>query len=99
MTSSFAAETRFMQRKLQSKLPVLVHSGNDSLENVAIQTKVPHLTTKDEESSVVKKAFMLPYSKKNIPRKHEYESTQMGQPQCAVKRGGAGVYIPYPSGE
>ncbi|KAK7095492.1 hypothetical protein V1264_006890 [Littorina saxatilis] len=63
--SSYATETRALKREHQAKMPELVHPSHfsleeppwkNNLENVSIQTTVPHLTTKDEQSDVQKKA-------------------------------------------
>ncbi|XP_070203394.1 uncharacterized protein [Littorina saxatilis] len=106
--SSFATETRALKREHQAKMPELVHPSHfslkgppwkNNLENVSIQTTVPHLTTKDEQSDVQKKALTLAMLDERYPQEAWMRVFTDGSATDAVKRGGAGVYIQHPSGE
>ena len=50
------------------------------MRHVDIQDTIPHLTTKDEQSNVVKKTLMLALLE-GTPRKHGFGSTRMGLSQ------------------
>ena len=106
--SSFALEARALQRKYQTVMPELVEAPSFSLDappwedrlgNLDIQTSVPHLTTKDEQSSVVKDALTLAMLDERYPQEAWLRVYTDGSAADAVKNGGAGVYIQYPSGE
>ncbi|KAK7101730.1 hypothetical protein V1264_020067 [Littorina saxatilis] len=106
--SSYATETRALKREHQAKMPELVHPSHfsleeppwkNNLENVSIQTTVPHLTTKDEQSDVQKKVPTLAMLNERYPQEAWMRVFTDGSATDAVKRGGAGVYIQHPSGE
>ena len=78
--SSFALETRALQRKYQEVLPKYVkpiaftlndplppHSREDKLRNVIIQTSVPNITTKAEQTSIVKKTLTMSKLEEKYP--------------------------------
>ena len=106
--TSFALETRALQRKHQAEIPELVQPPTFSfnippwenrLENMKIQTTVPQLSTKDEQGNEVKKALTLAMLDEQYPQEAWIRLYTDGSATDAVKNGGAGVFIQYPSGE
>ena len=106
--TSFALETRALQRTHKAELPELVQPAKsspdtppwkDGLENTTIETTVPYLTTKDEQSNVTKKTLTLAMLEERYPQEAWIRVFTDGSATDAVRNGGAGVYIQYPSGE
>jgi len=106
--SSFALEARALHRKHKEELPDLVQPPSFSLDtppwedrmgHVEVQDTVPHLTTKDEQSDVVKKTLTLAMLEERYPQEAWIRVYTDGSATDAVKCGGAGVYIQYPNGE
>ncbi|KAK7113996.1 hypothetical protein V1264_000134 [Littorina saxatilis] len=106
--SSFALEARALQKKHQTEMPELVEPPSFSLDappwedrqgNLDIQTSVPYLTTKDEQSNATKKALTLAMLEERYPQEAWIRVYTDGSATEAVKNGGAGVYVQYPSGE
>ena len=106
--SSFALETRALQRQHQDRLPKRVQPPartmdtppwEDRLGKVTICTTVPHLTTKDEHSDTVKKALTLAMLDERYPQESWIRVFTDGSATDAIKNGGAGVYVQCPSGQ
>jgi hypothetical protein len=106
--SSFAIETRALQRKHQEVLPKYVKpiaftlndpSCEDKLGNVTIQTSVPNITTKVEQTSIVKKTLTMSLLEEKYPSESWVRVYTDGSATNATTKGGAGKYIQYPNGE
>ena len=74
--SSFALETRALQRKYQEVLPKNVKPiaftlndfpCEDKLGNITIQTSVPNITNKAEQTSIVKKPTDNEHARRKVP--------------------------------
>ena len=105
--TSFALETRALQRTHKADMPELVQPTNsydtppwkDRLKNIRIEATVPYLTAKDEQSSVAKKTLTLAMLEERYPQEAWIRVFTDGSATDAVRNGGAGVYIQFPSGE
>ncbi|KAK7112559.1 hypothetical protein V1264_011998 [Littorina saxatilis] len=97
--SSFALEARDLQKKHQTEMPELVEPPSFSLDappwedrqgNLDIQTSVPYLTTKDEQSNATKKALTLAMLEERYPQEVWIQVYTDGSATEAVKNGGRG---------
>ena len=104
--SSYIKETRALVKKHQAKLPAQEESlpppegppWENGTEKYTISTSVPYLTTKEEHSELSKKALTLAMLEERYPQEAWIRVYTDGSATDAVLRGGAGVYIQYPSG-
>ena len=103
-----SSETRALQRKHQEVLPKNVKpiaftlndpSCEDKLGNVTIQTSVPNITTKVEQTSIVKKTLTMSLLEEKYPSESWVRVYTDGSATNATTKGGAGKYIQYPNGE
>lgn len=106
--SSFTLETRSLHRKHQEQLPKHVKpidfSMNDNLcvekeDNVTIQTTVPLLTAKDEQSNIARMTITMSMLEEQYPSESWVRVYTDGSATNATTKGGAGIYIEYPNGE
>ena len=106
--TSFALETRALQRRHSAEMPELAQPTNsssdappwkESPDNITIETTIPHLAAKDEQSNVAKKTLTLAMLEEKYPQEAWTRVFTDGSATDAVRHGGAGVYIQYPSGE
>ncbi|OOY33764.1 hypothetical protein BOV88_13545 [Solemya velum gill symbiont] len=106
--SSFTLETRALQRKHQEALPKyiepIVFTMNNTpceekLGNVTIQTSVPLITTRDEQTSNVKKILTMSMLEEQYPSETWVRVYTDGSATNATTNGGAGIYIKYPNGD
>lgn len=106
--SSFTLETRALQRKHQEHLPKqvqpIVFETNDHLctekeDSVDIQTAVPLLSAKNEQSEIVRKTVTMTMLDEKYPSENWARVYTDGSATNATTNGGAGVYIEYPNGE
>ena len=65
------------------------------MRHVDIQNTIPHLTTKDEQSNVVKKTLTLAMLEERYPQEAWIWVYTDGSATDTVKSGGASVYIQY----
>jgi hypothetical protein len=105
--SSFALETRALQRKHQEVLPKYVKPiaftlndppCEDKLGNVTIQTSVPNITTKAEQTSIVKKTLTMSMLEEKYPSESWVRVYTDGSATNATTKG-ASIYIQYSNGE
>ena len=106
--SSFAVETRALNRKHQESLPSQVLPLSFSLdappwedreETVTVETTIPCITNKGEHSDQVLKTLTLATLEERYPAESWIRVYTDGSATNAVKSGVAGVHIQYPSGE
>jgi ribonuclease HI len=106
--SSYTMEARSLQRKHREELPETIQPPTVTMDNppwesalrkATIQTTVPGITAKDEQSSVARKALTLAMLEETYPRESWIRVFTDGSSTKAVKNGGAGVFIQFPSGE
>ena len=106
--SSFALESRALNRKYQEFLPKQVIPLSFSLdappwedkgENITAETTVPHINNKDEQSDHILKILTQAMLEERYPEESWIRVYTDGSATNAVKSGGAGVYIQYPNGE
>ncbi|XP_048778819.2 uncharacterized protein LOC125682098 [Ostrea edulis] len=106
--SSFVLETRALQREHHESLPKQVkpiafsvndYPTEDKLRNVSIQTSVPNITSKDEQSDIVKNTHTMTMLEEQYPSEFWIRVFTDGSATNAIKNGGAGIYIQYPNGE
>ena len=106
--SSFAVESRALDRKHQAALPNQVTPISFSLdcppweekqEAVTVRTTVPQVTNKGEQSDQVLKTLTLAMLEEIYPEDSWIRVYTDGSATDAVKNGGAGVFIQHPSGE
>ena len=95
--SSFALETRALQRKHQEVLPKNVKpiaftlndpSCEDKLGNVTIQTSVPNITTKAEQTSIVKKTLTMSMLEEKYPSESWVRLYRLISHKCYNERRG-----------
>jgi hypothetical protein len=107
--SSFALETRALQRKYQEVLPKCVKPiaftlndppCEDKLGYGTIQTSVPNITTKAEQTSIVKKNHTdNEHARRKVPSESWVRVYTDESATNATTKGGAGIYIQYHKGE
>ena len=108
--SSFAVETRALNREHQETLPSQVLPLSFSFDAppwedreetipVSVQTTIPYISNKGEHSDQVLKTLTLATIEERYPAESWIRVYTDGSATNAVKSGGAGVHIQYPSGE
>ena len=106
--SSFALETRGIQRKHQGKLPDIVEPPSfnfdtppweDRLAKVTVNTTIPQMTTKEDQCDAVKRSLTKAMMEERYPSESWIHIYTDGSAKDAIKCGGAGVHIIYPNGE
>ena len=106
--SSFALEARALSRKHQESLPSQVlplsfsldaPPWEDSGDTITVQTTIPYVSNKGEHSDQVLKTLTLAALDERYPEESWIRAYTDGSATNAVKSGGAGVHIQYPSGE
>ncbi|CAC5403311.1 unnamed protein product [Mytilus coruscus] len=104
--SSFTLVTRALQRKHQEVLPKYVkpiaftmnnNPREDKLGNVIIQTPVSFITTNDDQTSTVKKTLTMSMLADEYPSDSWVRVYTDGSAISATTKGGAGIYIEYPT--
>lgn len=105
--SSFAVESRALNRKHQEILPNQVIPLSFSLdappwedrENITVRTTVPQIDNKGDHDDQVLKTLTLAMLEERYPADSWIRVYTDGSATNAVKCGGAGVYIQCPNGE
>jgi hypothetical protein len=106
--SSFTLETRALQRKYQEHLPkhvkpidfkINVNLCAEKEGNVTIQTTIPLLSAKDEQSNIARKTITMSMLEEKYPSELWVRVFTDGSATNATTNGGAGIYIEYPNGE
>ena len=106
--TSFVTEVKALQRKHKTKLPATLQPHlppinerpwEDNLKNITINTTVQNLTKKNEQSNEVKKSLTMAMIEEQYPQESWIQVYTDGSATNAVKNGGAGIYIKYPTGE
>ncbi|CAC5370134.1 unnamed protein product [Mytilus coruscus] len=106
--SSFTLVTRALQRKQQEVLPkygkTIAFTMNNNpceekLGNVIIQASVSLITTKDEQTSTVKKTLTIGMLEDEYPSDSWIRVYTGGSVTNATTKGAAGIYIKYPNGD
>ncbi|XP_056000382.1 uncharacterized protein LOC125675120 [Ostrea edulis] len=96
--SSFVLETRALQREHHESLPKQVkpiafsvndYPTEDKLRNVSIQTSVPNITSKDEQSDIVKKTHTMTMLEEQYPSEFWIRVFTDGSATNAKTNGGA----------
>ena len=97
-----------LQRKHQEILPKnvkpITFTLNDSpcedkLGNITIQTSVPNITTKAEQTSIVKKTLTMSMLEEKYPSESWVRVYTDGSATNVTTKGWASIYIQYPNGE
>ena len=105
--SSFARESKAVQRKHKDSLPTKVEPLDTTSEpppwerrqeRITICTSVPYLGHKDEHSDVSKRSLTLAMMEERYPKAAWIHAFTDGSATDATKRGGAGVNIQLPDG-
>lgn len=106
--SSFAVESRALNRKHQENLPNQViplsfpldtPPWEDREKNTTVRTSIPQIDNKGDHDEQVLKTLTLASIDERYPDETWIRVYTDGSATNAVKNGGAGIYIQYPNGE
>ena len=84
---------------LKLLLSTLTHRYEDQLAKATVNTTVPLMTTKEEQSEAVKRSLAKAMIEERYPNESWIHFYTDGSAKDAVKYGGTGVHIIFPNGK